>query len=145
VTNEQKLKYAVVLLSIDLIVGLLAAVISPHYFHDTASSVVSKFLFPLADALIFAFFIWQIALKQNWARIVSLIIFIVLLVVTVFSIAFSHSITAMTESISNHAASQHAIMLFAFIIPAIQRLLEAVALFLLFTKSMNVVFQKQKS
>lgn len=144
-TNEQKLKYAVALLSIDLVVGLLAAIISPYYFHyAAANSFISKFLFPLVDALIFGFLIWQIALKQNWARIVSLIIFIVLLAITVFSIAFSHPITVMTESISDYTAPQQAIMVFAFVIPAIRRVLEAVALFFLFTKSMNVMFQQQK-
>ena len=138
-SNEEKLKRAVKLLGISVIINILLGCATLNLTLPGMGSAV-KIILVIINALIYGFFIWQINLKQNWARIASLIFFIVSLISTAHIYASFNTISNM---MSNFGLSHTKAIWIYLITPTIQRVIEGTAMYLLFTKNMNTLFQKK--
>jgi hypothetical protein len=138
-SSEQKLKRAIQLLSIDLVINILLGCAMLHLTLP-GMGITIKVILIMISALIYAFFIWQINLKQNWARITSMIIFIGNLLGTAQSYATFNNISSI---MNNFGLSHTALVIVYLIIPIIQRIIEGTALYFLFTKDTSKLFKKK--
>jgi uncharacterized membrane protein len=135
--TARKLKDATILLVISLglylIMGIVFAVLLP--------GMMATLLWTVATTLVYAFIIWQINLKQNWARIIATIAYVFTLFGTVMMV------TATLYDYQNMLLTynQSKILLYGInICQVIERILEAVAIYFLFTKEVGSLFKRPK-
>lgn len=136
-TSEKRLKRAITLLVISLILGTVSAAL-PNIFIPGHLMIL---LFVFAMVLVYAFIIWQIKLKQNWARILFTIIYFLALFGTAsdFIMLFTNMPNALV--IFNESKS---LLVSVSVLLLIERILEGAAVYLLFSKETNLLFKKSK-
>ena len=133
----RKLKDAIVLLVISLGLYLIEALV----FSVLIPGAMSLLLLAVAIALVYAFIIWQISLKQNWARIIATITYVFGLFSTVMMVMAILSDQQNMLLLYN----QSKFLLYGLsVVQIIERVLEAVAIYFLFTKEVGGLFKKPK-
>jgi hypothetical protein len=153
--EPKALKPACILLLLSLGLYLLANIV-PNIISPGSSLPLSLYLLPV-KALIYAFLIWQIWCGQNWARIIT--VFLYLLTLT-YALCFALLAPRLPEimqimntthnptpdDISHFLSQSHydAATIITIVLMGIEKTLEAIAIFLLFSETSNVFFNKNQ-
>ena len=137
--ESKQLNLALLLLSAGLIFYIIAGV-TPAIITPSAFTRFCLWFVPI-KALIYAFLIWQIRAEQSWARITTLIIYLLCLVSFLsFAAVFqSFLYNPPSKEVDFFITHQHAFTV-SLIFGSIEKVFETIAIFLLFTKKMNKVF-----
>ena len=154
-SKPKTLKPACILLLISLGVYLLAGIV-PTMISPGNSLPFSLYLLPV-KALIYAFLIWQIWSCQNWARIITVFIYLLTLM---YALCFALIAPRLPEIMQfmttshnptpddmSHLLSQSHTgpdIMTAIVLMGIEKALEAIAIFLLFSETSNAFFSKTK-
>ncbi len=149
--EPKTLKPACILLSISLGVYLLAGIIPAILVHGDWSRFCLYFL-PV-KALIYAFLIWQVWGGQNWARIVMVFIYLMTLMYALCFAFLAHSFPEIMQVMSTPEnpppddlvrffSQNHPAILISIVLMSVEKTIEAIAVFLLFSETSNAFFSK---
>ena len=151
--KPKELNIAVGLLIVGFVFFLLRNILPP-FFAQAYWPQLHLYFLPV-EGLVYLFLIWQIKLEQNWARIVTVILFIIGLIGLIILYSASGTVQTTLQGIFGSSPSKplpNFLMMFAtenhdamslmLFLDTIEKIFEAVAIFLLFGSKMHPVFSK---
>lgn len=146
-TTDKKLQWAIRLFSVDLVLGLVVSLVNTYVTYQIVQHFsIGTLVGAIISTALYAFVIWQIYLQKNWARIVSLVVFIISVIATIIAmIAFNFTVNywKAEASLNGHVPPSAYFVIMLIIIPIIQRVLEAISLRYLYSREVASLFKDQ--